>query len=509
MKRLVVARRFCRSRCGSSPDTLVCRLGLSGANVLTTIVTLTVLLVLVDSPRAPAQATFLAPVQSPRTGLDVPVVMTQAPAGSTADQAHTRLVLRSPDGTSRVLTAQFQSACDPHVSPDGKHILFAARTAAVGDRNVYELDLQKMTTRQVTSNAGDCRSPIYTSSFYTITEKEPWEQIAFVSTLARQADERGNGPATSLFTCKLDGSFLQRITYNLASDLDPVTMADGRLAFATWHRAGFESGVRGRLAVEAVNTDGSDRMRLVPERAGQFVRMPCVTTKGLLVFVEVDPTAGREAGRLSCVSLRRPLHTYRSITRPGDGLFATPSPLPDGRILVSWRPADGSTSFGLYRLDPETGRRELVFDDPSHDELRAWSLHLRLRPDGRSSVVSPDDSLAKLYCMSVYINDLKDRTWLSAGTVKTVRVIEGLPASSSGSVCVPAKPNSSPQLSARRILLETPLKPDGSFQITVPASTPIQIQLIDERGIALRSCGWIWCVITRLRGASAATRIRS
>ena len=179
-----------------------------------------------------------------------------------------------------------------------RRILFAGQTAAGGDWNIYEMDLQSLTTRQVTRNAGNCRSPIYTSSFYTITEKEPWEQIAFVSTLARQADERGTGPATSLYTCKLDGSFLQRITYNLSSDLDPAIMADGRLVYAAWRRATFDDGVRGRLVVEGINTDGSDRAPLVPQLGGQFQRMPCVTAGGLLVFVEADPAAGDGAGRL-------------------------------------------------------------------------------------------------------------------------------------------------------------------------------------------------------------------
>jgi len=32
----------------------------------------------------------------------------------------------------------------------------------------------------------------------------------------------------------------------------------------------------------------------------------------------------------------------------------------------------------------------------------------------------------------------------------------------------------------------------GSFNVEVPANTPIQLQLLDENGVALRSCGWIW-----------------
>ena len=268
-------------------------------------------------------------------------------------------------------------------------------------------------------------------------------------------------------------------------------MADGRLAYAAWRRATFDTGVRGRLVVEGINTDGSDRAPLVPQVGGQFQRMPCVTPGGLLVFVEADPSAGAGAGRLSCVSLRRPMHTYRSITGPRDGLYCFPSPLPDGRILVSWRPAGGSATFGLCRLDPANGHREPVFDDPNYHELRARAVHARPRPDGRSSPVSADDPLAKLYCMSVYLTEFKDRAWLAPGSVKTLRVIEGVPAPLTGRGGQRTAQGAIPQLAARRILAEVPLRPDGSFQLTVPASTPIQLQVLDEQGIALRSCGWI------------------
>ncbi len=465
--------------------------------------------ILMLNARAPAPAQ--SPAGAPRTppgspALDVAVVFTQTTRDPAADKPGSgprfpkgadrdlgaQLVLLSPDGRTRVLTAGFPSACDAEVSDDGRRILFAGQAAAGGNWNIYELDLQSLSTRQVTRNAGNCRSPIYTSSFNTITANAPWDQIAFVRTLARQADERGAGPATSLYTCKLDGSYLQRITYNLSSDLDPAIMADGRLVYAAWRRATFDSGVRGRLVMEGINTDGSDRAPLVPQLGGQFQGMPCVTPGGLLVFVEVDAAAGDGAGRLACVSLRRPLHTYRAITGPDDGLFSSPSPLPDGRLLVSWRPADGSASFGLYRLDPATGHRERVFDDPNYHELRARAVHARPRPDGRSSVVSADDPLAKLYCMSVYLTDFKDTAWLGAGSVKTLRVIEGVPAPSTARGNERSVRASIPQLADRRILTEVPLKQDGSFQLTVPASTPIQLQLLDDQGIALRSCGWIW-----------------
>ena len=267
-------------------------------------------------------------------------------------------MLLAPDGSQRVLTSRFEAACDPDVSLDGKRLLFAGKPTSSNDWNIFEMNLENLETRQITRSAGNCRSPIYTSSFYTITEKEPWEQIVFVSTRAGQANEFDGSPATSLCTSKLDGSLLQRITHNLSSDLDPAIMADGRVLYAAW-RSRHLRRRRARAAFPRVDQHGRlgpGRGRFSVFRRGPVPRTPCVTTTGLVVFVEADSIPWDGAGRLSAVSLRRPLHTYRPITKPGDGLYHSPSPLPDGRILVAWRPGDGSGSFGIYRLDPATGR---------------------------------------------------------------------------------------------------------------------------------------------------------
>lgn len=443
-------------------------------------------------------------IRRPATMLDVPIVLTQAPrvpagpklsSGSPETSGRdlgegARLVLLTPDGHTRVLTPKFQSACDPDVSADGKRILFAGKPGRHDDWNIYELDLARSTTRQITKNAGQCRSPIYTSTLYMITEKEPWEQIAFVSTRANIADERDGRPATNLYTCKLDGSFLQRITYNLASDLDPAILADGQLVYAAWRRATLDDGPGGRLTLETINTDGSDRAPLVGRQILHPQRMPCVSPNGSVIFVETEASSQDGSGRLSSVSLRRPLHSYRAITTSRDGLYHSPAPLPDGRILVAWRPMDGSGSLGLFRLDPATGKREPILDDPQYHEIQARAICPRPSPDGRSSAVALDDPLAELYCLNVYSTDLARPSWLPRGTVKAVRVIEGMPAAPGEKKC--AQPADRTQLSARRILAEVAVEQDGSFQLSVPANIPIQLQILDSQGLALRSCGWIW-----------------
>jgi hypothetical protein len=55
-------------------------------------------------------------------------------------------------------------------------------------------------------------------------------------------------------------------------------------------------------------------------------------------------------------------------------------------------------------------------------------------------------------------------------------------------------------LAQRRILGIVPVEKDGSFNIEVPADVPIELQTLDENGMALRSCGWIWVKHREPRG---------
>jgi hypothetical protein len=448
-------------------------------------------------------AAFAAEGQPPN-GLVLPLVVTQLPVGTPAEKngpqaggmlradygEGARLILLEPAASAKSLSAGFHSACDPDVSFDGRRVLFSGKRSADDAWNIYELSLANLQYRRITRNLGDCRHPSYQSTFFVITENEPWAQIGFVSRRAGRKNEYGNAPATALYTCKLDGSLLQQITYNLSSDYDPAIMDDGRLLYATWRRATFDDGVLGRIALEGINVDGSDRAAFVPGSAKRIRHMPCATSVGLVVFVEADTVPWDGAGQLASVAVRRPLHTYRPLTAARDGLFHTPSALPDGRILVSVRPADASGSHGLFCMDVSTLRLQRVFDDPRYHEIQAKAIVARRMPDGRSSVVSPDDPLAELYCMNVSTTEFKDRNWLTLGTAKRVRLLEGLPASVGADRA--ESRGGAAQLAARRILGEVPVQKDGSLHLIVPANTPIQLQLLDGRGLALRSCGWIW-----------------
>jgi len=389
-----------------------------------------------------------------------------------------RIVLVSRDGKARVLTAAFHSAADPEVSFDGKSILFAAKQAASDPWCIFEMKADGTAVRKVTCGAVGARQPVYQSTVYTLTATsvEPWVQVAFVGVDPGESSETGEAAHTSLWSCKTDGTALRRLTFNLSNDRDPVILPDGRMVYAGELRSpGREP--TDRVALLGVNEDGTDYQTYAGDQGLRVKRMPAPTAGGLVVYVETDRIEGDGAGRLASVTQVRPLHSYRSLTGEKDGLFRAPSPLPDGRVLVAWRPAGAAEPFAIWRFDPATGAREKAFAERGWHSVQARLVGPRPTPDARSSVVRDDDPEGKLFTIDVGIQG--PGVALPKGTVKSLRVVEGVPATADRPV-------------VRRLLGEVDVADDGSYQVQVPANTPVQLELLDASGSPLRTSAWVW-----------------
>jgi hypothetical protein len=410
-----------------------------------------------------------------------------------------RLVLLAKNGSTRVLTADFESATDPAISFDGKRILFAAKITEGDHWNIFEMAADGSDVHQVTHNAGNCRRPMYQSALFYLNDARPSYQVTFVSDVAGELKEYGPPTATNLYSVRFDGSGIRRLTYGVSASYDPFQMQDGRILFSHWQRSQLGTGVLGRIDLFAVHLDGADYATFSGTQGLPIKHMACTTSKGAVVFVESGHMPWDGAGSIGVLSLRRNLHSYRAITAPTDGLFHSPSPLPDGSILVSRRSADGG-AHAIFRLDLESGSLSLVFSQPGYHSLQAVALAERPEPDGHSSVVEDDQNWSKLYCLNVYENDLK-RGWMPPGTARRIRVIEGLPRAAgaflegSGETA-----DSLSGLVQKRLLGDLDLDDDGSFHLLVPPNTPIQLQIVDRDGMALRTSAWIWAKNKENRG---------
>ena len=454
-----------------------------------------------------------------------PIVFTQLPlqaaavpatGASRADYgAGGRIVRLDPDGAFTVLTTGFESACGCDVSFEGERILFSGRRRAGEPWNIFEMLADGSAVRQITKGAGNCRSPAYQATLYTIVSTEPWYEIMFVSDRGDGLTEYGTGPARHLYSCRLDGTGLRRLTLNLSDDLDPLLMDDGRVLLASWRRRDLQHGYAGRWSLFGVNTDGADYALYSAGGGAHSVGMPCETADGLVVYVEAGGETWDGAGRLAAVTTRRPMHSYQPIAADANYVYHSPARATGGAVLVSRRPANGTGSHALGRLDPHSGAFEPIWDDPAWHDVHARRLGPRRVPDGRSSVVNEKYPTGKLYCLNAYQMEPALHGQLAAGEIRQVRVLEGVawPAGAKGGLDAAQRrayagaltgPGASRDnlagLAVRRVLGVAPVHEDGSFQIEVPADVAIELQTLDANGMALRSCGWIWAKHREPRG---------
>jgi hypothetical protein len=117
-----------------------------------------------------------------------------------------------------------------------------------------------------------------------------------------------------------------------------------------------------------------------------------------------------------------------------------------------------------------------------------------------------------LYCLDLYVSDIKEPSWLPRGSVARLRVLEGAPLpagnadgdSSSNEDRIPphagVTANGILPRAQRRLLGEIDVPQDGSFHLEIPANTPISLQTLDADGMALRTCSWIWAKNHEPRG---------
>ncbi len=389
------------------------------------------------------------------------LVFTRVLANSQSiEQGRREIVWVRPNGQITILTSQFFSASDPEVSFDGKRVLFSGKQRDSDRWQIFEMGIDGSNVRRVVHDEGDCRSPIYQSKLYIITTPKPWYQISYVS-------YRHGKPY--LFSSRLDGSAVRRLTYHPSGALDPVLMDDGRILFSQGDLFG-------------VNLDGSDYARFSIGKEDRPQRMPVQVHSDLVAFVEPKPESAAAGGNLAGISLRRSLYSRRLLTEKGDGLFYSPSRLLPTEILVSHRPASDKGTFDLFRFNIFSGDLVPLQRDPLHHLLQAKVLAPRPEPDGRSSVVTEKIKTSKFYGLDLYTTDFLDPTWWPKGLVKRLRVVEGREETPS------------------RILGEFDLAKDGSFNFEMPANIPIKLQALDENGMALRSCDWIWAKNREWRG---------
>jgi len=459
----------------------------------------------------PACATALESAAADPAPRQDALVFTRIPA--TAESAAVELPLGShiarldlPDAAhpfSRItnLTPDFAAAGRPDISFDGQRVLFIGQRTRDDCASVWEMNADGTSLRQIIAGSAPCSAAIYVSTIYTLDADEPVYQLAFCAGPGQVVGLNEPGavlftPTAALFTCRLDGSRIQRITFAPDGVSDPYLLSDGRLLYT------------GRASLFSVNTDGTEvSLFAAADAAVARCGRPCETADGWVTYVE--------SGALVAVRRARSLHTRRLVAAADEGLYDSASPLPGGRLLVSFR-SRTDLSYGLYVLEAEKGVRNLLperpegcfaqkvpdpffrrvtclVNAPEWHELDGHVLGPRPIPAGRSSVVSESSTTGFAYGLNAYLSDTKAGQHIAPGEIRRLQVFRAV------------QPADAPSVRSRtpsaELLGEVPVESDGSFFLEVPARVPLRWQTLGADGTVLQAMqSWVWVMPREGRG---------
>ena len=198
-----------------------------------------------------------------------------------------RLVVLDPavDAEPVPLVTGFASAGFADVSFDGKRVLFVGKKTPGAPYHVWEVGIDGGGLRRVTPEsdvnvAG--RRPVYLSTTFTLDAEAP----VFLLSFARNED------GGTLYTCRLDGSRQERITFSPYGATHPCLLSDGRLVicegFPVMDPGASPQGLRS-TALLTINTDGTELFAFAALHEPPAIRhSPCETPDGRIVYIEAS-----------------------------------------------------------------------------------------------------------------------------------------------------------------------------------------------------------------------------
>ncbi len=417
---------------------------------------------------------------------------------SWADGNLYRLSPISPDGVVTPIT-NFTGASisDPCVSFDGMKILFSMRPSGGGNRNIYEINADGSGLRQVTSGGGHDFDPLYL----------PDGKIMFTSSRGGGMDEYNHSPAENLHTCDADGSNLEQVSFNMSDDFDPTLMPDGSIVYTRWEHFGTFN----RFPLFVCNPDGTAPFhKYGPHNRNFFHAQP--TPDGRLIAIEstmINEDAGPiavlklEAGPADPAESDNTLNWDVLTTQVNNdgapwayGAFKYPYPLGGNKYVASYTlPAatESDVDYGLYTFtlrqigagtpgDPATLVVEdltFLYNDPAWNEYDAQVLAARPIPPVIPSTVDRSVDYGEIIAADVFnraASDGQERPQKGVDVIDEIAVIVGIPTQQ-------GEPDdfSANEFEKRALLGFAPVYSDGSFNIRVPANTPISWATMDDQ----------------------------
>lgn len=378
-----------------------------------------------------------------------------------------RLVWLAANAEPRELSTGLLAAGAPDVAPDGRHLLFAGRSADDRVQAIYEIQTGDRRPRRIYAGDRDCGDPAY---------------LAHGAILFACETPLGDGSSTvrALFVLGAEASAPERITWAPVDALDPTPLADGRILFGMPHP---NSGAGREVALYTVNADGS-----LPEpfgdvhATGAAGRRPRQADSGDILVVSAPGSASTRG--IARIPFARPtsLDPVEPAGELGESDILTVEPDGDALLVVAMR--EGAGRVFRVRVD---GSAETVTDTAAGavTPIEAVPLRPRTAPRGRPRIVA----------------DSGDTGFLVGYDAGRTDGIVGPPQGSPA----PHAVRFQMQRAGRTRFLTTgngasaidqtadlPLHGDRSFFLEVPADVPLRVTTVEADGRTIATSAWFW-----------------
>ena len=388
---------------------------------------------------------------------------------------------------------------EPELSWDASHVIFTHRGQDDPWWHIYRINVDGSGLEQLTDGPYHDVGPAYL----------PDGRIVFATSRNGNRDEYHGYPCTALWVMNPDGGDRHPIATNIGRDNEPTMLHDGRIVFSRLEV--FYSRNKTELTVHAARPDGTQDVVLYgPERRAFWQRQYREGPRGpgeagnaplthrVLRISQPQPMPdGRNIivatpGGLALIGLRRDSET---IVTPDNKLraFTTPFALPDGHVLCAstLKAHDRKeVDLGVYMLDPTTKKLELLYNDPATADFEPRPILARRRPPILPTKTQSQAYSGRFVCSSVFATQEKEVQQRG----RLVRLIEGVPVVGRHSTHTNAWPvwkNHGGTFA--RVLGTTPLAPDGSFYVEVPADRLLHFQVLDsDRRVVGNQLTWIY-----------------
>ncbi|MBL7218674.1 MAG: NPCBM/NEW2 domain-containing protein [Phycisphaerae bacterium] len=378
---------------------------------------------------------------------------------------------------------------------------------------LYEAAIDGSWVRQLTGTKRDKFNTWDNRATVIIEDNDPCylpdDNLVFITTRCQSFGRCHGGrynPAWTLHRCDKNGDNIKQLSFGNENEYEPSVLNDGRIVFTRWeytnrHEMFFHMlwacRPDGTNVTHFFGNDMLHPMMMVEATAIPGTHRVMTTAQGHHSYntgttIVLDTNIGENTEK--AITHLTPETPYSE--SPGGGWpkphYSHPHPLTEDLFLASRAnhnvhpqgrtppPADRA----IYLVDP-AGGRELIYEDPDVASFSPIPIRKRKRPPVMPTMVRPDaPDYGTVFLQNAYLtrkeNDPKGI--IKPGMIKAIRVI-----------AIGVQPRAGRSALHMRVHVEIPRKvigtvpvdATGSAYFKVPARTSLQVQTLDENGMAI------------------------